>query len=149
MVVTGGKVVYSYGDLAQACYLASARKSVLSMLYGKYVANGTIELDKTMADLGIDEPDGLLPIEKTAKVRDLLIASSGVYHPGRQSGRRSQQPAARLEGARQVLPLQQLGLQRAGRDLREGDRQDGVRRPGRGAGASRCSSRTSRSRASA
>ena len=86
MVVTGGRVVYSYGDLAQACYLASARKSVLSMLYGTYVANGAIKLDKTMAELGIDEPDGLLPIEKIAKVRDLLIASSGVYHPAGSPG---------------------------------------------------------------
>src|SRR4051812_33735493 len=37
MVVTGGRVVYRYGDIAQVSYLASARKSVLSMLYGKYV----------------------------------------------------------------------------------------------------------------
>lgn len=86
MVVTGGKAIYSYGDLPQVSYLASARKSVLSMLYGKYVLNGTIDLDKTMADLGIDEPDGLLPIEKTARVRDLLIASSGVYHPAGSPG---------------------------------------------------------------
>ena len=86
MVVSGGKQIYSYGDLAQSCYLASARKSILSMLYGKYVLNGTINLDKTMADLGIDEVDGLLPIEKTAKVRDLLIASSGVYHPAGSPG---------------------------------------------------------------
>jgi CubicO group peptidase (beta-lactamase class C family) len=86
MVVTGGRVIYSYGDIGHACYLASARKSVLSMLYGKYVLNGTIDLDKTMADLGIDERDGLLPIEKTAKVRDLLVASSGVYHPAGSPG---------------------------------------------------------------
>ena len=86
MVVSGGKQIYSYGDVAQSCYLASARKSILSMLYGKYVLNGTIDLDRTMADLGIDEPDGLLPIEKTAKVRDLLIASSGVYHPAGSPG---------------------------------------------------------------
>lgn len=86
MVVSGGKQIYSYGDLAQSCYLASARKSILSMLYGKYVLNGTINLDKTMADLGIDEVDGLLPIEKTARVRDLLIASSGVYHPAGSPG---------------------------------------------------------------
>jgi CubicO group peptidase (beta-lactamase class C family) len=86
MVVSGGKLIYGYGDIAQACYLASARKSVLSMLYGRYVLNGTIDLDRTMADLGIDEPDGLLPIEKTARVRDLLIASSGVYHPAGSPG---------------------------------------------------------------
>jgi CubicO group peptidase (beta-lactamase class C family) len=56
------------------------------MLYGKYVENGTINLDRTMGELGIDEPDGLLPIEKTAKIRDLLIASSGVYHPAGSPG---------------------------------------------------------------
>jgi CubicO group peptidase (beta-lactamase class C family) len=86
MIVSGGKLIYSYGDIAQSCYLASARKSILSMLYGKYVLNGTIDLDKTMAQFGIDEPDGLLPIEKTARVRDLLIASSGVYHPAGSPG---------------------------------------------------------------
>src|SRR3954471_1643439 len=73
MVVASGRVIYSYGDNAQACYLASARKSILSMLYGKYVASGAIQLDATMAELGIDEDDGLLPLEKTARVRDLLI----------------------------------------------------------------------------
>ena len=86
MVVSGGSVAYSYGDVTQACYLASARKSILSMLFGKYVANGTINLDRTMADLGIDEADGLLPIEKTARIRDLLIASSGVYHAAGSPG---------------------------------------------------------------
>jgi len=86
MVVSGGRVAYTYGDVAQASYLASARKSVLSMLFGKYVANGTINLDRTMADLGIDEADGLLPIEKTARIRDLLIASSGVYHAAGSPG---------------------------------------------------------------
>jgi len=86
MVVAGGKVAYTYGDITEVSYLASARKSILSMLYGKYVANGTIDLDRTMGELGIDEADGLLPIEKTAKIRDLLIASSGVYHPAGSPG---------------------------------------------------------------
>jgi hypothetical protein len=39
VIVTGSKLVYGYGDLAQGCYLASARKSIPSMLHGKYVAN--------------------------------------------------------------------------------------------------------------
>jgi CubicO group peptidase (beta-lactamase class C family) len=86
MVVSGGRVAYSYGDVAQACYLASARKSILSMLFGNYVARGTINLDRTMGELGIDEADGLLPIEKTARIRDLLIASSGVYHAAGSPG---------------------------------------------------------------
>lgn len=33
-----------------------------------------------MAELGIDGVDGLLPVEKTATVRHLLAARSGVYH---------------------------------------------------------------------
>jgi CubicO group peptidase (beta-lactamase class C family) len=82
VVVKGGKVVYSYGDTSQVSYLASARKSVLSMLYGKYIANGRIDLNKTVGDLGINEAgQGLLPIEKTATIRHLLMSSSGVYWP--------------------------------------------------------------------
>jgi CubicO group peptidase (beta-lactamase class C family) len=96
MVVTGGRVVYRYGDVAQVSYLASARKSVLSMLYGKYVANGTIDLDRTMGELGIDEDDALLPIEKTARIRDLLIASSGVYH---KAGSPGDDPATPARGS--------------------------------------------------
>jgi CubicO group peptidase (beta-lactamase class C family) len=101
MVVASGRITYRYGDIAQPSYLASARKSILSMLYGKYVANGTIKLDATMGELGIDEDDGLLPIEKSARIRDLLIASSGVYHKAGSPGddpktpeRGSQQPGA-------------------------------------------------------
>lgn len=83
MAVVGGQILYSYGDISEVSYLASTRKSILSMLMGKAVADGKIDLDLTMADLGIDEDHGLLPIEKTARLRDLLISSSGVYHrPG-------------------------------------------------------------------
>jgi hypothetical protein len=55
MVVSGGRLAYTYGDVAQACYLASARKSILSMLFGKYVADGTINLG-TMGDLASTKP---------------------------------------------------------------------------------------------
>jgi len=92
MVVTGGRIAYRYGDIAQVSYLASARKSILSMLFGKYVANGTIRLDATMGELGIDEDDGLLPLEKAARVRDLLISSSGVYHPAGSPGTETNLP---------------------------------------------------------
>lgn len=86
IVVKSGKIAYSYGHTSQVSYLASVRKSILSMLYGKYVANGTIDLDRTMEDIGIDEPGGLLPIEKQATVRHLLMASSGVYYPASSPG---------------------------------------------------------------
>ncbi len=64
----------------------SVRKSVLAMLYGKHVADGTVDLDKTLSDVGIDDVEGLLPIERQAKIRHLLTARSGVYHPPSQAG---------------------------------------------------------------
>ena len=85
MVVVGGRVLWEYGDLTTVSYLASVRKSILAMLYGKYVASGAIRLDATMADLKIDDVQGLSALEKTATVADLLAARSGVYHPAANS----------------------------------------------------------------
>ena len=93
LVVRGGKIAYTYGEISQVSYLASARKSVMSLLYGKYVENGTIDLKRTIGDLGIDDLGGLLPIEKTATVRDILMASSGVYHDAGSPGSEGHPPA--------------------------------------------------------
>lgn len=86
MVVQHGRVIYEYGDVTRLSYLASARKSVLSMLYGPYVAAGKIRLDATLADLGMSDVGGLLPIEERAKVIDLITARSGVYHRASNAG---------------------------------------------------------------
>ncbi|MCH6548149.1 MAG: serine hydrolase, partial [Gemmatimonadetes bacterium] len=86
IVVDRGRVVFEFGDVAELSYLASVRKSVLAMLYGKYVENGTVDLEKTLADLGIDDVGGLLDIEKRATIHDLITARSGVYHPASNSG---------------------------------------------------------------
>ena len=86
MVVVGGKEMYSYGDVTEVSYIASCRKSVLSMMYGKYVRNGTIDLAATVGELGIDDIGGLLPAEKRATVRDLISARSGCYHPAANTG---------------------------------------------------------------
>lgn len=104
LVLDGGEVVFDYGDNAAATYLASARKSVLSVLFGDPVASGAIALDATLGDLGIDDIGGLLPGERRATVRDLLTARSGVYHAAatatglESSGppRGSQPPGARF-----------------------------------------------------
>ena len=94
MIVKGGKVAYTYGDVTEASYLASARKSVISMLYGAYVAKGVIKLDETLGQIGIDEKaPGLTPEEKSATVRDLLMASSGVYYPPDSPGSGDNPPA--------------------------------------------------------
>ncbi len=80
VIVHKGQIVFSYGDLDENSYIASCRKSVLAMLYGKYVEDGTIDLDKTIEQLGIDDVDGILPREKSATTQDLISARSGVYH---------------------------------------------------------------------
>ena len=86
LVAVGGNSLLEHGDLADTSYIASARKSVLSMLYGRYVENGTIRLDEALAEIGIDDRRALLPLERTATVEQLLGARSGVYHPGSNPG---------------------------------------------------------------
>ena len=86
MIIVHGRVAFQYGDVQEVSYIASCRKSVLSMMYGNYVERGKIKLRETMAELKIDDVGGLLPIEKTATVLDLITARSGVYHPASNSG---------------------------------------------------------------
>ena len=81
LVLDRGRVVLDHGATTEPSFLGSARKSVLSVLYGPAVAEGTIRLDATLAELDIDDIGGLLPEERRATVRDLLTSSSGVYHP--------------------------------------------------------------------
>ena len=86
MVSVGGRSLFEYGDLAHLSYLASVRKSVLAMLYGKYVENGTIPLNKTLRELEFTDVGGLLPRELDAKILHLITAYSGVYHPASNAG---------------------------------------------------------------
>ena len=86
VVLREGKMVYQYGDIEKISYIASCRKSVLSMLYGKYVENGSIDLKTTIGELGLEEKDGLLPIEKEATINDLITSRSGVHHVASNGG---------------------------------------------------------------
>jgi CubicO group peptidase (beta-lactamase class C family) len=81
MVIHDGAVVAWWGDVETRYMCHSVRKSFLSALYGVHVAEGHIDLDKTMAELDIDDEPPLTPLEKQASVKDLLKARSGVYHP--------------------------------------------------------------------
>lgn len=81
VIVQDGQIVFRYGDIEENSYIASCRKSVLAMLYGKYVEDGTIDLDKTIEALNIDDVEGILPAEQKATIRDLISARSGIYHP--------------------------------------------------------------------
>jgi CubicO group peptidase (beta-lactamase class C family) len=86
MAVVGGRALMEYGDVQVVSYLASVRKSILAMLYGNYVASGKVRLDKTLAELGIDDIGGLTEEEKRATIRDLITARSGVYHAASNDG---------------------------------------------------------------
>ncbi len=94
MVVVSGRVLFEYGDVEQISYLASVRKSILAMLYGNYVQEGTIRLDKTLAELGMSD-HGLTPEEQQATVEHLISARSGIYHPASNPGDNSADAPAR------------------------------------------------------
>lgn len=80
MVVVDGKILWQWGDVDKKFNTHSMRKSFLSALYGRYVRDGVIDLDLTMAELGIDDEPPLSEEEKKATIRDCLKARSGVYH---------------------------------------------------------------------
>jgi CubicO group peptidase (beta-lactamase class C family) len=84
LVVHKGVVVHAFGPVNQPMNLASARKSVLSVLYGIAVDRHQIDLDKTLADLGITDKGGLSETERKATVRRLdplvaLVHEGNVY----------------------------------------------------------------------
>jgi CubicO group peptidase (beta-lactamase class C family) len=55
MVIADGAVVAAWGDVERRFMCHSVRKSFLTALYGIYWDRGEIELNKTLADLGIDD----------------------------------------------------------------------------------------------
>jgi CubicO group peptidase (beta-lactamase class C family) len=81
VIVVDGVILDQWGEITMKYIAHSIRKSLLSALYGHYVRNGTIDIDATLKDLGIDDLEpSLTEEEKTATVRDLLKARSGIYH---------------------------------------------------------------------
>ena len=82
MIVQHGVVVAQWGDTQARTPLYSVRKSLLSALIGIAVARHQIDLNETLAQLGIDDnAPSLSPLEQQATVRELMEARSGVYHP--------------------------------------------------------------------
>ena len=81
IVLHDGKVVLEWGKTTLRIKSHSVRKSLLSALYGISVEKGFIDLNSTLADLGIDDrPPVLSEEEKQATILDLLKARSGIYH---------------------------------------------------------------------
>ena len=81
VVSVGGRILVEYGDPKYVSATASIRKSILAMMYGKYVANGTIDLNKTVKQIGLDDVQKFLPREELARLEWLLMGRSGIYHP--------------------------------------------------------------------
>lgn len=80
LVIDKGQVVVMWGDPGLRIKISSMRKSLLSALFGIYQYKGNISLDKSLSDIGIDDEPPLTDSEKTATVRMLLKARSGIYH---------------------------------------------------------------------
>jgi CubicO group peptidase (beta-lactamase class C family) len=82
MIIVNGVVLDEWGETARKFNIHSIRKSFLSALYGIHVNAGTIDLSKTMEELGInDNEPSLTDVEKKATLHQVLKARSGVYHP--------------------------------------------------------------------
>lgn len=80
MVVHDGVVVAQWGEVDRKFNTHSIRKSFLATLYGQPVREGKIDLDVTLAQLGLDDKPPLTEEEKKATIRDCLKARSGIYH---------------------------------------------------------------------
>jgi len=68
------------------------------MLYGRYVESDEIDLERTVADIGLDDSTPFLPLEREATLRHVLMARSGIYLP---SGNPSLDPLLPARGSHQ------------------------------------------------
>ena len=55
MMLYDGRLMYAWGDTGTVFWVHSLRKALLNSLYGIYVDNGTIDLQSTLGELGIDD----------------------------------------------------------------------------------------------
>ena len=78
LVLSGGAVVASWGEVDRRFMCHSLRKSFLSALYGVY--KDDIDLELTISELNIDDQPPLTDQEKQARIVDLIRSRSGVYH---------------------------------------------------------------------
>ncbi len=81
IILKNEKIIYEYGPTDKIMNIASIRKAILSLLYGIAIDKGMINLNKTLAELKIDETVPLTLDEKKATIRDLLMFKSGIYLP--------------------------------------------------------------------
>jgi CubicO group peptidase (beta-lactamase class C family) len=80
-VSRSGEPVLTFGDQCRPVVVHSVRKSLISALFGQIVERGLVSLGTTLAELDVDDTPQLTAEERSATVRDLLQARSGVYLP--------------------------------------------------------------------
>jgi CubicO group peptidase (beta-lactamase class C family) len=81
LVVHHGRVAFAWGDPVRRFKTRSIRKSLLDLMFGAPTVAKAVRLDATLADLNIDDREGLTVRERSATLAHLLSARSGVYHP--------------------------------------------------------------------
>lgn len=80
VIIKKGQLLFEWGEVDKKYMTHSMRKSFLSAMYGKYVENGTINLETTLEDLNLDDIPELSLEEKQATIRDCIKSRSGIYH---------------------------------------------------------------------
>jgi CubicO group peptidase (beta-lactamase class C family) len=95
IAVHRGRIIASHGNEQLTSYIASARKSIVSMIFGAATARRAIDLDASLESIGFDDTGGLLTIERKATIRHLLMSRSGIYHRAANLGDASDRAPAR------------------------------------------------------
>ena len=88
VIVTGGRIVASFGDPGRTFHVHSIRKALMSAIVGQHIGSGPgkISLSDTLRDLDIDDSPPLTALQKTATVRHLLKGVSGINRPAAAEG---------------------------------------------------------------
>lgn len=80
LALKDNQIIFETGDTEKLINLHSARKSIMSLLFGIAREKDLLSLEESLSSLNIDETKNpLTEQEKTATIRDLLMARSGVY----------------------------------------------------------------------
>ena len=74
IVVQRGEVIDQWGDFDKKIDSYSIRKSLLSALYGIYSAEGVIDINQTLEQLGIDDSPGPLTKEESRRASWICCA---------------------------------------------------------------------------
>lgn len=81
MIIVNGEILAEWGDTTRKIDVRSMTKPLMNALYGIAVEEGKINIQSTLAELGVDDKrPPLTDAEKGARIVDLLQARSGVYH---------------------------------------------------------------------